>query len=118
VRRPRHRMTECSIDLRVGGNYHSSSVTGGRNPVLVEWDVPGGGAAPSERWGRGASTAGRVSRRSKRWKLQERDAVTAFTWRVAFCDKAGRDHMTGFDGQQNSTREMENTLMSLLTSRA
>jgi hypothetical protein len=51
-------------------------------------------------------------------ELQERDAVTTFTWRMAFRHKAGRDHMTGFDGQQNSLREMENTLMSLLTSRA
>ena len=47
-------------------------------------------------------------------ELQERDGVTTFTWSLAFRDKAGRDHMTSFDGQQDSLDEMENILRSLL----
>jgi len=47
-------------------------------------------------------------------ELQERDGVTTFTWRLAFRDKAGRDHMTSFDGQQDSLDEMEYILRSLL----
>ena len=46
--------------------------------------------------------------------LQERDGVTTFTWRMAFRDQAGRDHMTNFDGQQDSLDEMERILGSLL----
>ena len=51
-------------------------------------------------------------------ELHERDGVTRFTWRLAFRDQAGRDHMTGFDGQQDSLDEMENILRSLSASRA
>ena len=40
-------------------------------------------------------------------ELHETDGVTTFTWRLAFRDKAGRDHMTRFDGQQDSLDEME-----------
>ena len=40
--------------------------------------------------------------------------MTTFNWRLAFRDKAGRDHMTGFDGQQDSLDEMEDILRSLL----
>jgi hypothetical protein len=34
--------------------------------------------------------------------------------RLAFRDKAGRDHMTRFDGQQESFDAMEDILRSLL----
>ena len=47
-------------------------------------------------------------------ELHETDGVTTFTWKLAFRDKAGRDHMTGFDGQQDSLDEMEDILRSLL----
>jgi hypothetical protein len=47
-------------------------------------------------------------------ELHETGAVTTFTWRLAFRDKAGRDHMTAFDGQQDSLDEMEDILWSLL----
>ena len=50
--------------------------------------------------------------------MRARDAVTTFTWRLAFRDQAGRDHMTGFDGRQDSLDEMKDILRSLLTSRA
>ena len=47
-------------------------------------------------------------------ELHEADGVTTLSWRLAFRDKAGRDHMTGFDGQQDSLDEMEDILRSLL----
>ena len=40
--------------------------------------------------------------------------MTTFNWRLVFRDKAGRDHMTGFDGQQDSLDEIEDILRSLL----
>jgi len=47
-------------------------------------------------------------------QLRETDGVTTLTMRLAFRDKAGRDHMTRFDGQQDSFDQMEDTLKSLL----
>jgi hypothetical protein len=47
-------------------------------------------------------------------ELQARDGVTTFTWKLAFPDRAGRDHMTRFDGHQDSLDEMEHILRSLL----
>ena len=47
-------------------------------------------------------------------ELHEHEGVTTFIWRLAFGDKAGRDHMTAFDGQQDSLDEMEDILWSLL----
>ena len=64
---PPDRMTECSIDLRVGGSYHSSFVTGGRNRVLVPRDLPGGRAADPDRGDVAVRTVGRMRRRSRPW---------------------------------------------------
>lgn len=49
--------------------------------------------------------------------LQESNGVTTLTWSFAFRDKAGRDHMTRFDGQQDSLDEMDDILRSVLDSR-
>ena len=107
------RMLECSIDLRVGGGYHSSFVTEDGtvcsfSGTYLEVEPP---VRTVETW------------RFNCWpdveavetmELQERDGVTTFTWRLAFRDKAGRDHMTSFDGRQDSLDEMEYILRSLL----
>ena len=50
-------------------------------------------------------------------ELHETDGVTTLTMKLAFRDKAGRDHMTRFDGQQDSFDEMEDILRSLLDPR-
>jgi hypothetical protein len=47
-------------------------------------------------------------------QLHEADTVTTFTWSMAFADQAGRDHMTRFDGQQDSLDTIEDMLRSLL----
>ena len=46
--------------------------------------------------------------------LQETDGVTKLTMKLSFRDKAGRDHMTKFDGQEASLDKMEDYLRSLV----
>ncbi len=46
--------------------------------------------------------------------LHETDGVTKLTNRLAFRDKAGRDHMTKFDGFLASFDHLEDLLRSLL----
>ena len=47
-------------------------------------------------------------------ELHETDGVTKLTMKLAFRDKAGRDHMTRSDGQEDSFDKMEDHLRSLL----
>ena len=47
-------------------------------------------------------------------ELRETDGVTTLTMTLAFRDKAGRDHMTRFDGQEDGYNKMEDYLRSLL----
>jgi len=108
------RMTECSIDLRVGGNYHSSFVTEDGTEcsfrgTYLEVEPP---IRTVETWlFEGWPDAKAV----ETMQLHETDGVTTLTWTLAFRDRAGRDHMTRFDGQQESLDEMEDILKSLLT---
>jgi hypothetical protein len=46
--------------------------------------------------------------------LHEAHGVTKLTHRLAFRDKAGRDHMTKTDGTEDSFDKMEDLLRSLL----
>jgi uncharacterized protein YndB with AHSA1/START domain len=107
------KMTECSIDRRVGGRYHMVAVT----PDGTECSFRGTYLELS-----------RPTRIVDTWlfdgwpdaeavetvELQETDGVTKMTVRLAFRDQAGRDHMTRFDGQESSWDKMENYLRSLL----
>jgi uncharacterized protein YndB with AHSA1/START domain len=107
------RMLECSIDLRVGGNYHSSFVTEDGSVcsfrgTYLEVEPP---IRTAQTWlFNGWPDAEAV----ETMELHENDGVTTLTWRLAFRDKAGRDHLTGFDGQQDSLDEMEEILRALL----
>jgi uncharacterized protein YndB with AHSA1/START domain len=106
-------MKECSIDLRVGGNYHSSFVTEGGTVcsfrgTYLEVEPP---TRMVETWlFEGWPDAEAV----ETMQLHEIDGVTTLTMTLAFRDKAGRDHMTRFDGQQASFDEVEDILRSLL----
>jgi uncharacterized protein YndB with AHSA1/START domain len=88
---PPDQMTECSIDLRVGGNYHSSFVTEDGtvcsfDGTYLEVDPP---FRTVETWlFDGWPDAEAV----ETMDLQETDGVTTLTWTLAFRDKAGRDH--------------------------
>jgi uncharacterized protein YndB with AHSA1/START domain len=111
---PPDRMTECSIDLRVGGSYRSSFVTEDGTVcsfrgTYLEVEPP---TRTVETWlFEGWPDAEAV----ETMELQETGGVTTLTWRLAFRDQAGRDHMTSFDGQQESLDEMEDILGSLST---
>jgi hypothetical protein len=47
-------------------------------------------------------------------ELHETDGVTKLTHRLAFRDKAGRDHMTKYDGLEANYDNVEDLLRSLL----
>jgi hypothetical protein len=50
--------------------------------------------------------------------LHETDGVTKLTMKLAFRDRAGRDHMTKSDGQEDSFNKMEDYLRSPLDEKA
>jgi uncharacterized protein YndB with AHSA1/START domain len=107
------RVTECSIDLRVGGDYHIVFVTEeGREcsfrGTYLEVEPPTRTVATwlFEGW----PDADAV----ETTELDETDGVTKLTTKLAFRDQAGRDHMTRSDGQEDSFDKMEDYLRSLL----
>jgi uncharacterized protein YndB with AHSA1/START domain len=110
---PPDEMTECSIDLRVGGEYRSSFVIADGtvfsfSGTYLEVEPP---VRTRQTWSfNGWPDADAV----ETMELHESDGVTTLTWRLAFSDQAGRDHMTKFDGRQDSLDEMDVILRSLL----
>ncbi|HUC22993.1 MAG TPA: SRPBCC domain-containing protein [Streptosporangiaceae bacterium] len=110
---PPDRMTKCTIDLRAGGAYHHVFVTEDGTEcsfrgTYLEIEPP---IRTMKTWRfDGWPDAEAV----ETMHLHETDGVTTLTMRLAFRDKAGRDHMTRFDGQQDSFDAMEDILTSLL----
>jgi uncharacterized protein YndB with AHSA1/START domain len=107
------RVTECSIDLRVGGSYHIVMVTpDGRECVFrgtyLEVEPPTRTVATwlFEGWPDAHAV--------ETTELHETGAVTTMTITMAFRDQAGRDHMTRFDGQEDGYNKMDDYLRSLL----
>ncbi len=106
-------VTECSIDLRVGGEYHIVFVTDeGRamsfRGTYREVEPP---TRTVQTWlFEGWPDAEAV----ETMDLQETDGVTKLTWSLAFGDKAGRDHMTKYDGLLANFDNVEEYLRSLL----
>jgi len=107
------RVTECEIDLRVGGDYRIVSVTEeGQECVFrgryLEVEPPTRTVSTwlFEGWpdAEAVETA----------ELRESDGVTTLTTTLAFRDAAGRAHMTRFDGQESSYDKLEDYLTSLL----
>ena len=124
---PPDQMTECSIDLRVGGTYHFTFVTEDGTKcsfhgTYLEVEPP---TRTVETWlFDGWPDAEAV----ETWQLHETDGVTTLTMRLAFRDKAGRDNypakpedageMTSSNGFLDSLNAMEDILRSLLDLRA
>jgi uncharacterized protein YndB with AHSA1/START domain len=111
------RVTECSIDLRVGGTYHIVFVTEDGTEcsfrgTYLEVEPPTRTVATwlFEGWpdAEAVETA----------ELHETDGVTTLTTKLAFRDQAGRAHMTRHDGQEDSFDKMEDYLRSLLDQQA
>jgi len=107
------KMTVCSIDLRVGGNYHMVFVTEDGTEcsfrgTYLEIERP---IRTVETWlFEGWPDAEAV----ETVELHETDGVTKLTNRLAFRDQAGRDHMTKTDGFEASFDKLEVYLRSLL----
>lgn len=106
-------VTECSIDLRVGGSYRMVMVTADGiecafRGTYLEVEPP---TRTVETWlFEGWPEAEAV----ETMDLQEADGVTKLTYSLAFRDKAGRDHMTKFDGLMANFDNVEDYLRSLL----
>ena len=106
-------VTECSIDLRVGGEYHFVFVTDeGRamsfRGTFLEIEPP---TRTVQTWlFEGWPDAHAVESTD----LHETDGVTKLTNKLAFRDQAGRDHMTKSDGTEDSFDKLEDYLRSLL----
>ncbi len=106
-------VTECSIDLRVGGDYHFVFVTDAGiecsfRGTYREVEPPTRTVATwlFEGWPEAEAV--------ETMELRESDGVTTLTWSLAFRDQAGRDHMTRFDGIEANLDNVEDHLRSLL----
>jgi uncharacterized protein YndB with AHSA1/START domain len=106
-------VTECSIDLRVGGSYHIVFVTEDGSEcsfrgTYSEVEPPTRTVATwlFEGWPDAEAVESVV--------LEETDGVTKLTMSMMFRDKAGRDHMTTSEGQEDSFNKLEDYLRSLL----
>jgi uncharacterized protein YndB with AHSA1/START domain len=110
-------VTECSIDLRVGGDYHIVFVT----PDGAECSFRGT-YLEVERPTRIVDTwlfeGWPDAWADETVELSETDGVTTLTMTMAFRDAAGRAHMTKSDGQEDSFNKMEDYLRSLLEPKA
>ena len=106
-------VTVCSIDLRVGGSYHIVMVTDDGTEcsfrgTYLEIEPP---TRTVQTWlFDGWPDAEAV----ESMDLHETDGVTKLTYSLAFRDKAGRDHMTKFDGLEANFDNVEDYLRSLL----
>jgi len=106
-------VTECAIDLRVGGAYHIVFVTEDGSEcsfrgTYLEVEAPTHTAATwlFEGWP-DADAVETVD-------LREEDGVTTMTVSMAFSDQAGRARMTTNDGQEDSFDKLEDYLRSLV----
>jgi len=106
-------VTVCSIDLRVGGDYHYVMVTDDGTEcsfrgTFLEIEPP---TRTVETWlFEGWPDADAV----ETIELHETDGVTKVTWTLTFSDQAGRDHMTKYDGIEANFDNIEDYLRSLL----
>ena len=106
-------MTVCEVDLRVGGCYHFVFVTPDGTEcsfrgTYLEIDPP---ARIVDTWlFEGWPDADAV----ETVDLHEAGVVTTLKMNLAFRDKAGRDHMTKFDGQESSFDKLEDYLRTQL----
>ena len=105
-------VTECSIDLRVGGSYHFVFIRDDGTEMsfrgtYLEVEPP---FRTVQTWlYEGWPDAEAV----ESMDLQETDGVTRLTHRLTFRDEAGRAHMTRFDGTEASFDNIETYLRSL-----
>lgn len=108
------KMTVCSIDLRVGGSYHMVFVTEDGTEcsfrgTYLEVEPP---IRTVETWlFEGWPDVEAV----ETIELREAVGVTTMTITLAFRDQAGRDHMTTFDGYEDTADKMVDYVSSLMS---
>jgi uncharacterized protein YndB with AHSA1/START domain len=107
------KITVCTSDLRVGGNYHQVFVTEDGTEcsfrgTYLEVETPTRivDTWQFEGWP-GVEAVETVV-------LHESNGVTKMTLTLAFRDQAGRDHMTKTDGFQDSSDKMAAYIRSLV----
>lgn len=110
------RVTECAIDLRVGGSYHivflcEDGAECSFRGTYLEVESPTRTVATWRFDGWPGVEAIEAT------DLREADGVTTLTTTMTFHDQAGRDHMTTFDGPQDSGDKMADLLRELLAAR-
>ncbi len=106
-------VTVCSIDLRVGGDYHIVMVTKegiecSFRGTYLEVEPP---TRTVETW---IFDGWPGTEAVETMELQAVDGVTKMTYRLVFPDKAGRDHMEKYDGLLSSFDKVEDYVMSLI----
>jgi uncharacterized protein YndB with AHSA1/START domain len=106
------KVTVCSIDLRVGGDYHYVFVTDDGiecsfRGTYLEVEPP---TRTVETW---VFEGWPDVEAAESMDLQETGGVTKLTWTLAFRDQAGRDHMAQYDGIEANFDNVEDYLRSL-----
>jgi uncharacterized protein YndB with AHSA1/START domain len=106
-------VTVCSIDLRVGGSYHIVMVTKDGiecsfRGTYLEVEAPN---RTVETW---LFDGWPDAEAIETMDLQESDGVTKLTYRLAFRDRAGRDHMAKYDGLVSSMENVADYVRSLV----
>jgi len=107
-------VTECSIDLRVGGSYRIVFVTQDGSEECVFRGTYSEVEPPTRTAGTWLFEGWPDAEADDSTDLHETDGVTMVTMKLAFRDQAGRDHMTKHDGQEDSFNKLEDYLRSLL----
>lgn len=106
-------VTECMFDARVGGSYRFTFLApdDGRDMTFhgdfLEVDRP---THIVDTW---LYDGWPDAKATETVDLSETDGLTTVKWRLTFADKAGRDHMTKFDGPQAGFDNVEDYLRTL-----
>jgi uncharacterized protein YndB with AHSA1/START domain len=109
----REEVKVCSIDLRVGGDYHYVFVSDEGTDMsfrgtFLEIEPP---TRTVQTWlydgWPGVEAVESI-------ELRERDGVTTLTYRLVFSDQAGRDHMSASHGLEANFDNVEDLLKTLL----
>jgi uncharacterized protein YndB with AHSA1/START domain len=106
-------MKVCEIDLRVGGSYRFVMVTDDGTEMsfhgtYLEIDPPNRTVQTWQFDGWPGVEA------VETMDLHESGRVTKLTWMLAFRDRAGRDHMTKYDGIEAGFENVASYLRSLV----
>jgi uncharacterized protein YndB with AHSA1/START domain len=106
-------VTVCEVDLRVGGEYRYVFVTDDGTEcsfrgTFLEVEQP---TRTVETW---HFDGWPDAEATETMELRETDGGTSLTWTLVFHDRAGRDHMTKYDGIEANFDNVDNYLRSLL----